>query len=223
MKKKNEGLSLRETFAIHRRAAHDMRLIAPGYFAPFILYAIANAAFPYAVIWLSARLIDELSTLRRPEILGRWVLWIVTVSAADRCLHLPWPGTGRQGQFRLEYACGEGAIRQPSVQLLCFYAPRKKRRRHGPQNVPPERTGRALCQHGEHLRCRLSRSKSFPNHRRTKQGTGRCPVCSSLRYRVCIRMSEGHTLPLQNKFLLSIPFSTIYPSKSSFPYSLAFS
>ena len=86
MKKKNKGISLRETFAIHRRAAHDMRLIAPGCFAPFILHAIANAAFPYAVIWLSARLIDELSTLRRPEILGRWVLWIVTVSAAAELL-----------------------------------------------------------------------------------------------------------------------------------------
>ena len=86
MKNKNEDISLRETLAIHRRAAHDMRLIAPGCFTPFILYAIANAAFPYAVIWLSARLIDELSTLRRPEILGRWILWIVTVSAATELL-----------------------------------------------------------------------------------------------------------------------------------------
>lgn len=86
MKKKNEDISLRETFAIHRRAAHDMRLVAPGCFAPFILCAAAKAASPYAIIWLSARLIDELSTLRRPEILGRWVLWIVTVSAAAELL-----------------------------------------------------------------------------------------------------------------------------------------
>ena len=86
MKKKNKGISLPETFAIHRRAAHDMRLVAPGCFAPFILCAAAKAASPYAVIWLSARLIDELSTLRRPEILGRWVLWIVTVSAAAELL-----------------------------------------------------------------------------------------------------------------------------------------
>ena len=86
MKKKNKGISLPETFAIHRRAAHDMRLVAPGCFAPFILCAAAKAASPYAVIWLSARLIDELSTLRRPETLGRWVLWIVTVSAAAELL-----------------------------------------------------------------------------------------------------------------------------------------
>ena len=82
MQKKAEGVSLRETFALHRRAARDMRRVAPGCFAPFILCAIVEAASPYAVIWLSARLIDELSTLRRPEILGRWALWTVAVSAA---------------------------------------------------------------------------------------------------------------------------------------------
>ncbi len=82
MQKKAEGVSLRETFALHRRAARDMRRVAPGCFAPFILCAVVEAASPYAVIWLSARLIDELSTLRRPEILGRWVLWTVAVSAA---------------------------------------------------------------------------------------------------------------------------------------------
>lgn len=86
MNQKTEGVSLREAFAIHRRAAQDMRRVAPGCFAPFILCAAAEAASPYAVIWLSARLIDELSTLRRPEVLGRWVLWIVGVSAAVELL-----------------------------------------------------------------------------------------------------------------------------------------
>jgi len=86
MKKKAEGMSLRETFAIHRRAARDMRRIAPGCFMPFILCAVVEAASPYAVIWLSARLVDELSTLRRPEILAKWVLWIVAVSAAAELL-----------------------------------------------------------------------------------------------------------------------------------------
>ena len=86
MKKKAEGMSLREAFAIHRRAARDMRRIAPGCFTPFILCAVVEAASPYAVIWLSARLVDELSTLRRPEILAKWVLWIVAVSAAAELL-----------------------------------------------------------------------------------------------------------------------------------------
>ena len=47
MKKKAEGMSLRETFAIHRRAARDMRRIAPGCFMPFILCAVVEAASPY--------------------------------------------------------------------------------------------------------------------------------------------------------------------------------
>ena len=47
MKKKAEGMSLRETFAIHRRAARDMRRIAPGCFMPFILcYIIEQGYFP---------------------------------------------------------------------------------------------------------------------------------------------------------------------------------
>ena len=86
MKKKEEGMRLRETFAIHRRAARDMRRVAPGCFAPFILCAAVNAVSPYAVIWLFARLIDELAALRRPELLGRWVFWIVAVSAATELL-----------------------------------------------------------------------------------------------------------------------------------------
>ena len=49
MKKKTEGMSLRETFAIHRRAARDMRRIAPGCFMPLILCAVVEAASPYAV------------------------------------------------------------------------------------------------------------------------------------------------------------------------------
>ena len=86
MKKKTEGMSLRETFAIHRRAARDMRRVAPGCFAPFVLCAAVKAASPYAIIWLSAQLINELSTLRRPELLSKWVILIVTVSAAAELL-----------------------------------------------------------------------------------------------------------------------------------------
>ena len=86
MKKKPEGLSLRETFALHRRAVGDMRRAAPGCFAPFILSAAVGAAAPYGVIWLSAQLINELSTLRRPEVLGKWALLIVAVTAATALL-----------------------------------------------------------------------------------------------------------------------------------------
>ena len=82
MKKKTDQISIRETFAIHIRAMKDMRRAAPGCFTSFILCAIVKALSPYAAIWLSAQLINELASLRRPEVLGKWVFLIVTVTAA---------------------------------------------------------------------------------------------------------------------------------------------
>lgn len=81
MKKKTDQISLRETFAIHSRAIKDIHKIAPSCFISFILYAIVTALSPYATIWLSAQLINELASLRRPEILGKWVIWIVGITA----------------------------------------------------------------------------------------------------------------------------------------------
>ena len=82
MKKKTDRISIRDTFAIHWRAMKDMRQVAPGCFLSFILYAIVKAISPYATIWLSAQLINELSSFRRPEALGKWVILIITVTAA---------------------------------------------------------------------------------------------------------------------------------------------
>ena len=82
MKKKTDRISIRDTFAIHWRAMKDMRQVAPGCFLSFILYAIVKAISPYATIWLSAQLINELATFRRPEVLGKWVILIIIVTAA---------------------------------------------------------------------------------------------------------------------------------------------
>ena len=82
MKKKTDQISIRDTFTIHLRAVKDMRKTAPGCFLSFILCAIVKALSPYATIWLSAQLINELASSRRPEVLGKWILLIVTVTAA---------------------------------------------------------------------------------------------------------------------------------------------
>ena len=82
MKKKTDQISVRETFAIHIRAMKDMQRTAPGCFVSFVLGAVVKALSPYATIWLSAQLINELASLRRSEVLGKWVLLIVTVTAA---------------------------------------------------------------------------------------------------------------------------------------------
>ena len=86
MKKKTDRMSLREIFAIHGRAVREMNRLAPGCFAPYVLSAVVKALSPYAVIWLSAQLINELAALRRIEVLGKWVLLIVVVTAATGLL-----------------------------------------------------------------------------------------------------------------------------------------
>ena len=86
MKEKTNRIGIRETLAIHRRAVKDMRHAAPGCFAPFLLCSIVKAASPYAAIWLSAQLINELASQRRLEVLGKWVGLILAVTAATELL-----------------------------------------------------------------------------------------------------------------------------------------
>ena len=80
--KKTDRVSLRDTIAIHWRAAKDVNRVAPGFLFAAILYSAVKAISPYAVVWLSARLINELASARRPDVLGKWVILIVAVTAA---------------------------------------------------------------------------------------------------------------------------------------------
>lgn len=86
MKEKTNRIGIRETLAIHRRAVKDMRHVAPGCFAPFLLCSIVKAASSYAAIWLSAQLINELASQRRLDVLGKWVGLILAVTAATELL-----------------------------------------------------------------------------------------------------------------------------------------
>ena len=86
MKEKTNRIGIRETLAIHRREVKDMRHAAPGCFAPFLLCSIVKAASPYAAIWLSAQLINELASQRRLDVLGKWVGLILAVTAATELL-----------------------------------------------------------------------------------------------------------------------------------------
>ncbi len=85
-KKQSDRISLRETFALHRRAVRDVRKYCPGLFLSTVLSSAAKALSPYATIWLSAQLINELASQRRPETLARWALLIVGVTAAAALL-----------------------------------------------------------------------------------------------------------------------------------------
>ena len=80
--KKSERVSLRETLEIHFRAAKDVSRVAPGVFLPAALSSVFKAITPYTNIWLSARLINELATFRRMDVLVKWALLTVVVTAA---------------------------------------------------------------------------------------------------------------------------------------------
>ncbi len=72
---------MKETLAIHYRAARDVHKLTPGTFPAAICSAVFMALTPYATIYLSARIIDELAGERRPEMLLRWVLLTIGVTA----------------------------------------------------------------------------------------------------------------------------------------------
>ena len=80
--KKSDQVSIRDTIAIHLRAAKDVNRVAPGFLFAAIIYSAVAALSPYAVVWLSAQLINELASARRPDVLGKWVVLIIAVTAA---------------------------------------------------------------------------------------------------------------------------------------------
>ncbi|WP_053943044.1 ABC transporter ATP-binding protein [Kallipyga gabonensis] len=80
MENKSSTFGFRETLAIHRRAVIDMDRLAPGCFVPFILSSGVKAISPYVSIWLSAQVINELASFRRPDALGRWIILILVIT-----------------------------------------------------------------------------------------------------------------------------------------------
>lgn len=55
--------------------------MSPGRIVAILLAAVMKALAPYVTIWFSAQLINELAGLRRPEILTRWALLTVGLTA----------------------------------------------------------------------------------------------------------------------------------------------
>lgn len=74
-------ISFRGTVHLYKRTLGDMNRYVPGRIPQILLGALFEALSPYATVWLSARLINELATLRRPKVLWSWVFWTVAVTA----------------------------------------------------------------------------------------------------------------------------------------------
>ncbi len=84
--KNEEKMTLREAFSLNFRAFRILRQSCPGLFESVFCDAVLTALLPYIGIYFSARILNELSGSRRPEVLWRWVLLTVSVTAAAALL-----------------------------------------------------------------------------------------------------------------------------------------
>ena len=69
-----EKTTLRRAAAVHLRAIRELHRVTPQHFPVLTLYCLFGAITPYVTVFFSARVLTEQATLRRAEILWRWVL-----------------------------------------------------------------------------------------------------------------------------------------------------
>ena len=65
---------MRKATAMHLHAIKELHSVTPRFFPVLTLYCLFGAITPYVTVFFSARILTELATLRRAEILWRWVL-----------------------------------------------------------------------------------------------------------------------------------------------------
>ena len=79
---KNEGkMTFREGLSLNFRAFKILRQKMPWLFESIFCNAVLTAIIPYIGIYFSARILNELGGERRPEVLWKWVLLTVVVTA----------------------------------------------------------------------------------------------------------------------------------------------
>lgn len=78
---KKEQLSWREAWHIHVRVLRLFQKERPRYLMIGGAYETAKALSPYVTLYCSARFLNELTGERNPEILAKWVLLILGVTA----------------------------------------------------------------------------------------------------------------------------------------------
>ena len=69
-----EKVTMRKATAMHLHAIKELHSVTPRFFPVLTLYCLFGAITPYVTVFFSARILTELATLRRAEILWRWVL-----------------------------------------------------------------------------------------------------------------------------------------------------
>ncbi len=80
--KSNDQFSWKETWQINKRIFGICAKASPHFFAVQFGSQIVEALSPYATLYCSARFLDELTSMRRSEVLTMWVLLILGLTAA---------------------------------------------------------------------------------------------------------------------------------------------
>lgn len=82
MENKEKTLGYMAAWKLNLRAWGIWQKLCPQVFVSLLLSSVVKAVTPYVTIFLSARIIDELSGARRPDQLLRWVVLTLACTAA---------------------------------------------------------------------------------------------------------------------------------------------
>lgn len=69
-----DNVSIRHAIATHLRAVKELHKVSPKLFPIMTLHCIVSAVIPYITVFFSAQILKELATLRREDILWKWVI-----------------------------------------------------------------------------------------------------------------------------------------------------
>lgn len=69
-----EKVSIRHAVSSHLRGIKELHKVSPKFFPLLTLHCIFSAIFPYIAVLFSAKILKELATLRRADVLWKWVI-----------------------------------------------------------------------------------------------------------------------------------------------------
>ena len=69
-----EKVNMRHAVASHLRGIKELHKVSPKFFPILTLHCIVSAITPYITVFFSAQILKELATLRRADILWKWVI-----------------------------------------------------------------------------------------------------------------------------------------------------
>ena len=69
-----EKVNMRHAVASHLRGIKELHKVSPKFFPILTLHCIISAITPYITVFFSAQILKELATLRRADILWKWVI-----------------------------------------------------------------------------------------------------------------------------------------------------